>query len=122
MDEEHKPETDLTDEFRQLGNNLKDTLQSAWESEERKKFQEEIETGLLELGKLLKQTSEEFDTSQVKEDIKTGMDDLRDRIRGGEIETQVREELLNTLRAINLELSQLMNRLSDQEDHPTPPE
>ena len=51
MDETEQP--DLASELRQLGNNLKASLQSAWESEERKKVQEDIEHGLTDLGQLL---------------------------------------------------------------------
>jgi hypothetical protein len=40
------PENDLAAEFRRLGENLRSALQSAWESEERLRLQDEIERGL----------------------------------------------------------------------------
>ena len=36
MSEQQKPENDLRDEFRSLGESLKQVFNSAWESEERK--------------------------------------------------------------------------------------
>jgi hypothetical protein len=104
VEPEDASQSDVTSEFRQLGQNLKELLQEAWESEERRKLQREIEAGLSELGKSLNQTVEEFKESPTGQRIKTEAEDLRGRIRSGELEGQLREDLLSILRRVNTEL------------------
>ena len=53
MSEQNQDSSNLQDEFRNLANNLKKVVDAAWESEERKKFQAEIESGMRELGHVL---------------------------------------------------------------------
>ena len=49
-DDTPTPENELADELRNLGHNLKGILQAAWESEERRKLQNEIQAGLARSG------------------------------------------------------------------------
>ena len=95
------PSNDLLDELHNLGNNLKTLLQSAWESEERKKTQKEIETGLNELAKTLSQAANEFSQSPTGQTLKADLQDLQQRIQTGEVETKVRTEVVSALRAAN---------------------
>jgi len=101
------PETvsgDLADEFRNLGENLKTFFQSAWESEERKKLQQEIEAGMAELGKSLTQAASEFKEGPAGQQLKTDFQDLHARVRSGDVENKIRTELLSVLRTVNTEL------------------
>lgn len=120
MDGHDDSESDLSAEIRKLGKNLKDSLQTAWESEERKKIQQEIESGVAEISAMLKKATDEFDARQVEEEIKEGVETLQRRMRDGELESQVREELLKALRTINAELNTLMEkwaRAADQDSN-----
>jgi hypothetical protein len=99
---------DLTDEFRNLGNNLKSIFQNAWESAERRKLQQEIETGLDELGKSLNQAFSEIKDSPASQQLKDDARDLHDRVRSGEVETKVRSELLSILHQVNTELQKVV--------------
>ena len=112
MDENTKPksETNPTDpnqtseileEMRELGRNLRSLLQSAWESDERKKLQEEIEYGLNDLHSSLSQAAKDFSESSTGQALKSDLEDLGERIRTGEIETKVRSEVVTALRAAN---------------------
>lgn len=98
----------LAAEFHNLGNNLKKFFQSAWESEERKNLQNEIEAGLSELGDTLKKTAEDFQESETGQKIKSEAEDLRDRVRSGEVEQKVRSDLQSFLRKLNSELEKAM--------------
>ncbi len=88
---------EVLDELRSLGRNLSSLLQSAWESEERKKLQQEIESGLNEMGKSLKGAAE-GPTGQA---IKADLEDLHQRMRTGEVEQRLRSELVAALHAAN---------------------
>jgi len=95
---------DLADEFRSLGENLKTFFQTAWESEERKKLQQEIEAGMAELGRSLSQAASEFKGGPAGQQLKSDFQDLHERVRSGEVETKIRAELLSVLRTVNTEL------------------
>jgi hypothetical protein len=100
MTENPGPESDIASEFRQLGENLVNTLRSLWESPERQRLQDEIENGLGELASTLKVEASTFKESPAGQRLKSDLQDLRQRVDSGE----VREELLKTLKFINSEL------------------
>jgi succinate dehydrogenase/fumarate reductase flavoprotein subunit len=107
MSENSTSEENLTDEFRNLGKNLIDVLHTAWESPERKKLQEEIESGLTEFGSSMKRELETFTDGPTGQQLKSDVEDLQERIRSKEVETKMREEILNTLRIVNTELEKV---------------
>lgn len=106
----------LANEFTMLGKNLKELLQTAWESEERKKLQQEIESGLSQLGKSLTQAVGEFKESPSGQRLRADVDDLHARVRSGEVEAEVREKLAGILRKVNADLEKATPRQTE-----TPP-
>jgi hypothetical protein len=110
--EEQTPE-DLASEFQNLGDNLKQIFIGAWESEQRKNLQEEIEEGLAGLGNSLKQTANEIQESETSQRVRSEAEDLRDRVRSGEVETKIRSDLQSVLHNLNKELEKVIP--------PTPP-
>jgi gas vesicle protein len=99
---------DLASEFQELGKNLKNVFVNAWESEQRKNFQKELEDGFSELGESLKQTAEEIHDSDTGQRVKAEAEDLRDRVRSGEVETKIREDILAVLHKVNFELGKII--------------
>ena len=100
----------LADEFVELGKNLKEALQTAWASEDRKKLQEEIEAGLQEAGKAIKQATEDFSTSQAAQTLKSEAEDFQKRAQSGELEAKIRTEVLAALRLANEALKSTTTR------------
>lgn len=126
MNENPKPEESLTDEFRSLGENLFKTLSAAWDRPERKQLQQEIEDGLTELAQTLRKETETFKESPTGQQLKSDVEDLRQRVRSGEAETAIRSELLKALRTVNAELNKALNSIkgeppSDADNPPEPP-
>ena len=130
MNDQPQPEPtdtnpDLTDEFRTLGKNLVEAMRTAWESPERKRLQEEIESGLNEFGATLRQEGETFRESPTGQRLKSDFENIQERIRTGEAENRIRQELLNALKSINAELSKITERwsgpASQDESKPEPP-
>jgi hypothetical protein len=101
-------------ELRELGRNLRQMLETAWQSDERKKLQQELESGLQELTSNLSQTAQEFSASPTGQTLKHDLYDLNERIRSGEVEAKLRSEFLTALRAANSSLKQTTK--------PAPPE
>lgn len=112
MSDQTENEGDISEEFRTLGENLLKTLRTVWESPELKKLQQEIEAGLTQLGATLKEEASTFNESPTGQQLKSDFEDLRQRVRSGELETKAREELLNTLRLVNAELDKAASRWS----------
>jgi signal recognition particle GTPase len=96
-----KQSGELLEELRSLGENLRTLLRSAWESEERKKLQQEIEIGLGDLHTSLSQAVQEFSDSPTGQTLKSDLDDLNERLRTGEVENKIRTEVISALRAAN---------------------
>ncbi len=116
--ENKTPNDNISQELNDLGNNLRDALRSAWESEERRKLQKDIEEGLANLGASLSQAAKDFSNSKTGQDLKEDVQDMRDRWRSGEMGTKVHSEVMDALRKINNELQKTLN----QKPPPPPPE
>ena len=118
MSEENKS-SNLKDEFRNLGNNLKQVINAAWESEERKKFQAEIEEGMRELGYALDDLAEGIREGEVGQNIRREVDDISERVRSGEVESKAREEVLKALKILNTELEKASTKFASEEEEQT---
>jgi hypothetical protein len=101
----------IGNELRALGDNLIATLREAWGTPERQRLQSEIETGLADLGSSLKKAAADFETSPTGQRLKADIDDFGERVRSGEVESKLRSELLEALRAVNIELEKAAARL-----------
>lgn len=116
MDDSPKPEENLTEEFRTLGRNLLGTLQAAWDRPERKNLQQEIESGLSELVNTLKNEAGTIASGSTGQKVKSGAQDLRQRVQNGEVDTALRSELLKALQTVNAELKKAATHIAgDQE-------
>jgi hypothetical protein len=110
MSENKPPENDLAEEFRKLGKNLAEALRTAWESPDRKKFQQEIENGINEMGATLSKEFGTFIESPTGQRLRSDVEDLGERIRTGEAQQRAREELMNALRRANIEIQRATER------------
>lgn len=107
---------DLGGELRALGATLKEMLQAAWESDERKRAQQEIETGLEDLARTLRSAGQDFAASPTGQRLRSDMRELHDRLRSGQVEESLRRELAAALRRFNEELRQAIRTWGDKED------
>ena len=113
----------LTDALHKLGENLIQTLQAAWDSPERKKITQELEVGLNDISSTVKQEVDHFNQSPTGQQLKSDVEDLRERVRSGETEAQLRQELLKALDLVNSELEKAAARLRKVETpESSPPE
>ena len=115
-EENRKDSGELRDEFKTLGDNFKAMFTSAWESEERKKLQSELEAGMKELGNALNDLAADFRASEAGETLRREANDFSERVRSGEVETKAREEILKALRALNTELEKAAEKFNKPEE------
>lgn len=108
---ENKPqENDLAEEFRKLGENLAEAMRTAWESPERKKFQQEIEEGINTMGTTLRKEFETFVESPTGQRLRSDVEELGDHIRSGEAQQRARDELMAALKRANSEIQRATER------------
>ena len=112
---EQRPEGDLHSELEQLGQNLKAALKTAWESEESRKLQAELKSGMAALEVGLRQAAQEVTAGETGQRLKAEVEDLGQRVKSGQVESQLRKDLLSALRTINSEL-QKMSRAGSTPD------
>ena len=116
------PPSGLSEELGELGKNLVGVLRAAWERPERQKLQQEIEGGLSDLGSTLRKEAKSVAENPVSQRIKTEVGDLGSRVRSGQVEGKVREELVSALHIVNLELQKIANLLIVSETETAPEE
>lgn len=109
------PENELADELKNLGHNLQGILRAAWESDERRKLQQEIQKGIDEFQKAVTN----FETSPTGQKLKSDVQDLGERLRTGEVESKLRGDVLTALRTLNAELTKATTKKSDSSDSPS---
>jgi len=102
--ENKTPEGDIGEQLNELGKNLRDALRTAWESDERRKLQQDIEVGLANLRDSLNQAATDFSSSQTGQTLKEDVKDLNERWKTGEVGSKVRTEIADALRTVNQEL------------------
>lgn len=108
-------EPEISDDFKQLGDNLVELLRAAWERPERKEIQSELESGLNELGASLNKAAAEFSTSETGQKLKEEVQDLKSRVQSGEVEGTIRKDLKAALTAVNQELETLAKKIRSTE-------
>ena len=118
MSDNPQPEETLLEEFRKLGTNLISAVQTAWDKPEVKKLQDEVVNGLNELGSTLGKEADKIISGPTGQQIKTGVEQVGDRLRNVETQEKVRQELLNALKTANNELQKVIERWSDKGSQP----
>jgi len=111
------PGEDIGDQLNELGKNLREALRTAWESDERRKLQLDIEEGLTNLRDSLNEAVNDFSNSQTGQTLKSDMKDLHERWQTGEVGSKVRSEIAEALRTVNQELQK-----ASQKNQPPPPD
>ena len=98
---------DVSAEWQDLGQNLRNVFQNTWASEERRKLQDDIEAGLADFASTINKAVEDFQESPTGQRLKTDVDDFHERVKSGEVEGKAREEVAAALRRINTELEKV---------------
>jgi len=118
MTETSDNRSELSDEFRKLGENLAESLKALWEHPETKQVRAEMKDGLEQLGDSLSHAVHNFSESTEGQRLQAGVEELGDKFRTGDIESKARYELINALNKINIELEKVRERLEES----APPE
>ncbi|NHZ72536.1 MAG: hypothetical protein GWP17_05580 [Aquificales bacterium] len=104
---EGKPGHDVAAEFQKLGQQLGETLQSAWESEERKRIEKEVREGVksfvAEVDKVLQDVKINEKTGKLKEDAVGA----KAKVEDSELGQKARDGIVEGLRWLSEGLNEL---------------
>ncbi|HLE22748.1 MAG TPA: hypothetical protein VI701_00420 [Anaerolineales bacterium] len=114
MNQDPQPTGELSDELRALGENLRSVFQAAWDSDDRRRLQREIETGIGALAESLGQAARDFSESETGQQMKQEAREFSERVRSGEVESKVRQDLTAILRKMNEELGRAASSWSSR--------
>ena len=122
MSEEEKREgSEILGELEALGQQLASAVRALWQSEESRKFRQDVGEGFAELGKQLDaaiKSAQETDAArQFSEQVKETMDKARETDVVGKLE----RSLVTGLRELNEQLSKTVSSLQDEEPPAEPP-
>lgn len=110
MSEQPTGHDSVSEELRRLAENLKNTIGTFWESDERKNFTQEIEQGVSEVGKAIENLANELTEGETGQKIKNDVQDLQNRYKSGELEKKIRDDAIATLQNVNDELLKFSDR------------
>ena len=116
MSEDQKPSSSLKDEFEQLGANIRNALQGAWGSEERKHLSEEIQKGLSEVGNALTKVADDLQQNETVQKVSSEVDEFAEQVRRGEVASKLRAETVEALQTLNRELEGWITRWNKEND------
>ncbi len=118
MSDPTRDESDLVGEFRQLTQNLKTAMQAAWDSPGRHQLQEDLKVGAEDMRQTFSQLASDFSKSETGQQLKSDLEKLGDRAKSGELETQIRAELVGLLQRVNKELQAASERMAEPGESP----
>jgi hypothetical protein len=100
----------LGDAFQRLGENLQKMVQHAWASDTRRQLQRELETGLGQLERSVRDLAAQVAESEPGRKVQRHVEDIQSKVETGELEDKARQELVRALARINSELETTLER------------
>lgn len=115
-----KEPTDVAEEFKKLGQNLSNTLQSLLDSDEARRIEGEVRKGLTgfadEVEKFVRDAANSPSAQRLKEDAK----DMGKRVENSDVTRQAQDGVVSGLRWMSLELDKLAQRFQEEAHKASP--
>jgi len=122
MSEGSGEEKTISSELSRLGQQVAEAINKAWESEDRKKLQSEVTTGLESFGSQVSEALRKASDSEAASQIRDQTDKVVTQVRQSDVTGEVRKGLIAGLEVLNRELGKLVERLEVPPQEPEPPE
>mgnify|MGYP000904686967 CR=1 FL=1 len=113
---------DLVEEFKRLGRQFGDTLQTAFNSEEARRLETELRTGMRSFADEVERAFREAKGSPTATRMKEEATAAKERVETGEMSRKAQEGLVGGLRWLSNELEKLANQFTAGQSQPPPAE
>lgn len=113
-----KAGADVSDALRDLGRQFAETIQAAWNSQERKEFEVEVREGVRRFGDEVNKVFTEAKESPAAKKVKEEASEVRTKVETGEVTRKARSGLAEGLHWLSQELARLSEQFSPMEKQP----
>jgi molecular chaperone GrpE (heat shock protein) len=121
MSEETGEEKTISVELNRLGKQVAEAIAKAWESDDRKKLQAEVTTGLEGFGTQVSDAMRKASESEAASQIRDQTEKVVAQVRDSDVTGEVRKGLIAGLEVLNRELGKLVERLEVTSQKPEAP-
>ena len=112
MKEKTKANSTIKDEFKYLGQNLKNIVNSAWESDKRKQIQDDVADGLDEFNKVVSDLIKEIRDAEATQNVLNKIEYAGEKLRSGELTNHAQDNMQKALHKVNAELAKAGEKVS----------
>lgn len=109
---------DFAAEFQKIGRQLAETLQAAWDSEERKRVEKEVREGVQTLVTEVDNVIRDVKTSEKTAKLKEEAEELKTRVESSDVTGRARTGVVQGLRWLSETLADLANQFTPAEKEP----
>jgi len=109
---------DVAAELKNLGRQFAETLQSAWNSEERQRVEVEIREGMRSFADEVDKVIQEAKKSKAADKVKEGATNVAGKVESAELGRKTRSGFVNGLRWLSEELAQVADKFTASEEPP----
>jgi len=107
VDVSETSQVDVAAELRKLGRQMVDTLETAWNSEERQRFEKEVREGMHSFASEIDKAIKEVRESEATDKVKTEASQVADKVQTSEPGQKAKEGLAKSLKWLSEELDAL---------------
>ena len=113
--EKPQADVDIAAEFAELGRKLRETVETAWASQERQNVQKEVQEGLIKLRDELDKTARNLRDSEPGQKVEAEVKRVRDDIDAGKVGDDIRIGIVSGLRGLGVALDKLAESFTPTE-------
>ena len=117
-DEKEKQGPDLVGEFQTLGRSFAEAFETAWNSEERKRVEEEVRAGVQSFASEVDKVIREAKSSPTGERVMNEAGDMANKVESSDIGQRALEGLSQGLAWVSVEMGKLAEELTPMEKSP----
>lgn len=111
-EEAQREDVNVVDAMRELGRQFAQTIQTAWDSEERRNVEREMREGMREFGDEVNKVLREVRESPAAKKVQEEAGDVRTRVESGEITYTVKKSMVDGLNWLSVEMAKLAEQFS----------
>lgn len=116
--EKSQEEVDLAAEFADLGRKIRETVTTAWNSEERQKIQQDLKTGFDKFVDEVNKAAKNLRDSDVGVKVETGVKKAHEDVKSGKVADDTRKGMIKALRAMGEALDKMADSFTEGEEKP----
>lgn len=109
-------QVDVAAEFAEVGRKMREAIETAWNSQERRKLQEDIREGLNRLANEVGEAGKNLRDSEVGQRVETSTKQTKDDFESGKIAEDMRRGLVKALRGLSDALDHMASSFTPTED------